>query len=62
MGLPEVSEEEMEAQVARRLAENKHLLKLVEWFHAVLLKRTPWEAWTNDIYDAMRCIDHLPIG
>ena len=40
----------------------KHLRKVVEWFHASLMKRSPWSTWTNDIYDAMRCIDHLPIG
>lgn len=42
--------------------QQKHLSKVVEWFHDVLLKRGPWSTWTNDIYDAMRCIDHLPIG
>lgn len=41
---------------------DRHLLKVVEWFHALLLKRKPWTDWTNDIYDAMRCIDHLPIS
>lgn len=40
----------------------KHLCKVVEWYYAVLMKRSPWTTWTNDIYDAMRCIDHLPIG
>jgi len=40
----------------------KHCLKAVEWFHALLMKRRPWDHWTNDIYDAMRCIDHLPIS
>ena len=40
----------------------KHLAKVAEWFYGVLLKREPWGSWTNDIYDAMRCIDHLPIG
>eukprot|EP00927_Polykrikos_kofoidii_P049566 TRINITY_DN43612_c0_g1_i1.p1 TRINITY_DN43612_c0_g1~~TRINITY_DN43612_c0_g1_i1.p1 ORF type:complete len:800 (+),score=110.19 TRINITY_DN43612_c0_g1_i1:115-2514(+) len=43
-------------------ATNSHLSKVVEWFYAVLLKRWPWTKWTSDIYDAMRCIDHLPIG
>jgi len=38
------------------------LSKLTEWCLAMFLKRWPWENWTNDIYDAMRCIDHLPIG
>ncbi|CAK9061599.1 Dual specificity protein phosphatase 1 [Durusdinium trenchii] len=40
----------------------KHLSKVVEWFYALLMKRAPWTTWTNDIYDAMRCIDHLPIS
>jgi len=26
------------------------------------MKRAPWQNWTNDIYDAMRCIDFLPIA
>ena len=41
---------------------SKHLNKVVEWFFTVLMKRSPWGGWTNDMYDAMRCIDHLPIG
>ena len=44
------------------LVQDKHLAKVAEWFYGVLLKREPWGSWTNDIYDAMRCIDHLPIG
>jgi len=43
-------------------AGHRHLLKVVEWFHASLMRRSPWSTWTNDIYDAMRCIDHLPIS
>ena len=39
----------------------KHLSKLAEWFHAMLKKKSPFFEWTKDIYDAMRCIDHLPI-
>ncbi|CAK0834598.1 unnamed protein product [Prorocentrum cordatum] len=39
----------------------KHVFKVTEWFHALLKKHFPWSDWTNDIYDAMRCIDHLPI-
>jgi len=46
----------------RDVAVQKHLLKVVEWFHAVLMKTRPWTHWTSDIYDAMRCIDHLPIS
>jgi hypothetical protein len=41
---------------------NKLLNKVVEWFFASLMRRSPWMGWTNDIYDAMRCIDHLPIS
>ena len=51
-----------EHQAEQAYNANKHLAKVVEWTHAVLMKRIPWESWTNDIYDAMRCIDHLPIG
>ena len=40
----------------------RHLAKVVEWFYALLMKRPPWTTWTKDIYDAMRMIDHLPIG
>ena len=31
-------------------------------FYALLMRKSPWTTWTNDIYDAMRCIDHLPIS
>ena len=41
---------------------HKHLHRVAEWFYALLMKRAPWQSWTSDIYDAMRCIDHLPIG
>jgi len=37
-----------------------HVKKVAEWFYALLKKNPPWTNWTNDIYDAMRCIDHLP--
>ena len=40
----------------------KHLNKMAEWFYAVLKKQAPWTNWTVDVYDAMRCIDHLPIA
>jgi len=40
----------------------KHVNKLAEWFYALLKKQPPWNNWTHDIYDAMRCIDHLPIS
>jgi hypothetical protein len=40
----------------------KHTRKVAEWLYALLKKESPWGNWTNDIYDAMRCIDHLPIS
>jgi len=40
----------------------KHLARLSEWFWTMLKKQEPWGNWTKDIYDAMRCIDHLPIA
>mmetsp|Transcript_16513 Transcript_16513/g.30052 ORF Transcript_16513/g.30052 Transcript_16513/m.30052 type:complete len:791 (-) Transcript_16513:97-2469(-) len=40
---------------------DKLISKVSEWFYAMLKKQSPWENWTNDIYDAMRCFDHLPI-
>mmetsp|Transcript_23911 Transcript_23911/g.50386 ORF Transcript_23911/g.50386 Transcript_23911/m.50386 type:complete len:902 (-) Transcript_23911:52-2757(-) len=40
----------------------KHTAKVAEWFYSLLKKKSPWTNWTNDIYDAMRCIDHLPIS
>jgi len=40
----------------------QHVKKLAEWFYALLKKQPPWNNWTHDIYDAMRCIDHLPIS
>jgi hypothetical protein len=40
----------------------KHVHKVAQWFYAALKKQPPWGNWTRDIYDAMRCIDHLPIA
>uniref|UniRef100_A0A7S4ANI1 protein-tyrosine-phosphatase n=1 Tax=Pseudo-nitzschia australis TaxID=44445 RepID=A0A7S4ANI1_9STRA len=40
---------------------DSHMAKVVEWFYAMLKKQPPWGNWTHDIYDAMRCIDHLPV-
>ena len=40
---------------------DEHCGKIAEWFYAVIKKSSPWDRWTNDIYDAMRCIDHLPV-
>ena len=48
-----------------RVAKSKaqiHVTKVSEWFYAVMKKKPPWASWTNDIYDCMRCIDHLPIS
>ena len=39
-----------------------HVSKVTEWFYALLKKKSPWNNWTHDIYDAMRMIDHLPIS
>ena len=39
-----------------------HMEKVAEWFYDVLKKNPPWSNWTHDIYDAMRCIDHLPVS
>ena len=39
-----------------------HVSRVAEWFYALLKKSGPWTSWTKDIYDAMRCIDHLPIS
>ena len=39
----------------------QHTIRVSNWFHAVMKKHHPWSNWTKDIYDAMRCIDHLPI-
>jgi len=55
------------ALVEQTIAENfgpltkPHMAKVVEWFYAMLKKQPPWGNWTHDIYDAMRCIDHLPV-
>jgi hypothetical protein len=38
------------------------LAKVAEWFYASLMRLHPWDNWTNDVYDALRCIDHLPIA
>ena len=41
------------------------LKKLVEWYLDVLFcarRPSPWENWTQDVYDCMRCVDHLPIA
>ncbi|KAL9184331.1 hypothetical protein ACHAXT_002417 [Thalassiosira profunda] len=39
-----------------------HVARVAEWFYALMKKKSPWTNWTHDIYDAMRCIDHLPIS
>jgi len=40
----------------------KHVHKVTVWFYACMKRADPWGNWTRDIYDAMRCIDHLPIA
>lgn len=40
----------------------KHIHKVAIWFYAMMKKQAPWGNWTRDIYDAMRCIDHLPVS
>jgi len=40
----------------------RHCTRIAEWFFCLLKKRSPWSDWTVDIYNAMRCIDHLPIS
>ncbi|CAB9507294.1 expressed unknown protein [Seminavis robusta] len=45
-----------------RFKAEKHVHKVALWFYAMLKKQPPWGHWTRDIYDAMRCIDHLPIS
>ena len=39
-----------------------HVARVAEWSYALMKKKSPWTNWTHDIYDAMRCIDHLPIS
>lgn len=34
---------------AATASKNKHLNKVVEWFFTVLMKRSPWMGWTNDV-------------
>ena len=52
----EETDSEMKIQV------HMHVKHVAEWFYAVLKKKSPWTNWTNDIYDTMRCVDHLPIS
>mmetsp|Transcript_3614 Transcript_3614/g.7970 ORF Transcript_3614/g.7970 Transcript_3614/m.7970 type:complete len:919 (-) Transcript_3614:41-2797(-) len=54
--------ENQAAEVEVKGKEQIHVTKVAEWFYALLKKQSPWTNWTNDIYDAMRCIDHLPIS
>jgi len=51
---------EMEGELKMKVL--THVTKVAEWFYALLKKKSPWTNWTHDIYDAMRCIDHLPIS
>ena len=45
-----------------RMKAHKHIQKVSMWYYALLKQISPWGNWTRDIYDAMRCIDHLPIS
>jgi len=60
---PEKAKEVIEQTVSENFGPltKTHMAKVVEWFYAMLKKQHPWGNWTHDIYDAMRCIDHLPI-
>jgi len=40
----------------------RHIQRVSMWYYALLKRISPWGNWTRDIYDAMRCIDHLPIS
>jgi len=57
---PGVENQETEGALKCKL--RKHVTKVAEWFYAMLKKKSPWVNWTRDIYDAMRCIDHIPIS
>ena len=52
--------EDAEGELRNKVS--NHVAKVAEWFYALLKKTPPWSNWTHDIYDAMRCIDHLPIS
>ena len=45
-----------------RAKAERHIRRVADWYYAVFKKRDPWSTYTRDIYDAMRCIDHLPIS
>jgi len=57
---PGMESQEMEGDLKSKV--QIHVTKVAEWFYALLKKKPPWTNWTHDIYDAMRCIDHLPIS
>eukprot|EP00584_Thalassiosira_punctigera_P012141 CAMPEP_0172559662 /NCGR_PEP_ID=MMETSP1067-20121228/85115_1 /TAXON_ID=265564 ORGANISM="Thalassiosira punctigera, Strain Tpunct2005C2" /NCGR_SAMPLE_ID=MMETSP1067 /ASSEMBLY_ACC=CAM_ASM_000444 /LENGTH=896 /DNA_ID=CAMNT_0013349305 /DNA_START=32 /DNA_END=2722 /DNA_ORIENTATION=+ len=57
---PGVENQETEGALKNKV--RIHVTKVSEWFYAMFKKKTPWTNWTHDIYDAMRCIDHLPIS
>jgi hypothetical protein len=57
---PGIENEETDGEMKMKV--ETHVKKVGEWFYAVLKKKSPWTNWTNDIYDVMRCIDHLPIS
>lgn len=45
-----------------RAKTDRYLSRVSEWFYAVYKRHDPWNTYTRDIYDAMRCVDHLPIN
>ncbi len=57
---PGIANEETDSEMITNV--QTHVKRVAEWFYAVLKKESPWTNWTNDIYDVMRCIDHLPVS
>ena len=57
---PGVENQDLEGEQNSKV--QKHVTKAAEWFYALMKNKAPWINWTHDIYDAMRCIDHLPIS
>ena len=53
--------QDIHSEEERAMAQ-KHIQKVSVWYYALLKRMSPWGNWTRDIYDAMRCIDHLPIS
>uniref|UniRef100_A0A7S0FHH9 Protein kinase domain-containing protein n=1 Tax=Minutocellus polymorphus TaxID=265543 RepID=A0A7S0FHH9_9STRA len=45
-----------------RAKTDRYLSRVSDWFYNVYKRQDPWNTYTRDIYDAMRCVDHLPIN